>query len=123
MSVPLMYALCGLVVGGLRGLHGVGGGYGVPPMLGLFFGHTPAVAGGTDLLFSATTKLVATASFGFSRRVDWRIVGRLLLGSIPGSAAVVIGLWLSRRTPGSADAITLHAVAIILLVTAVALIF
>jgi uncharacterized membrane protein YfcA len=78
---------------------------------------------GTDLLFAATTKLVATASFGFSRRVDWPIVGRLLLGSIPGSAAVVIGLWLARRTPGAADAFTQHALAIILLVTALALIF
>jgi hypothetical protein len=55
--------------------------------------------------------------------VDWAIVGRLLLGSIPGSAAVVVGLWLARRTAGAADAITLHAIAIILLVTAVALVF
>jgi uncharacterized protein len=46
-----------------------------------------------------------------------------LLGSIPGSAAVVVGLWLARRTAGAADAITLHAIAIILLVTAVALVF
>jgi uncharacterized membrane protein YfcA len=121
-DIPL-YAGAGLLVGALVGLTGVGGGSMMTPILMLLFGQSPSVAVGTDLLFSAITKLVATASFGFSRRVDWPIVGRLLLGSIPGSAAVVIGLWLARRTPRTADAITLHALAIILLVTAVALIF
>jgi uncharacterized protein len=121
-DIPL-YAGAGLLVGTLVGLTGVGGGSMMTPILMLLFGQSPAVAVGTDLLFSATTKLVATASFGFSRRVDWPIVRRLLLGSVPGSAAVVAGLWLARRAPGAADAITLRALAIILLVTALALIF
>jgi uncharacterized membrane protein YfcA len=122
MTDTPLYAGAGLLVGTLVGLTGVGGGSMMTPILMLLFGQSPSVAVGTDLLFSATTKLVATASFGFSRRVDWPIVGRLLLGSVPGSAAVVIGLWLAQRTPRAADAITLHALAIILLVTAVALI-
>jgi uncharacterized protein len=121
-DIPL-YAGAGLLVGTLVGLTGVGGGSMMTPILMLLFGQSPSVAVGTDLLFSATTKLVATASFGFSRRVDWPIVGRLLLGSVPGAAAVVIGLWLARRTPSAADSITLHALAIILLVTALALVF
>ncbi len=118
-----LYIAAGLLVGTMVGLTGVGGGSMMTPILMLFFGQSPAVAVGTDLLFSATTKLVATASFGFSRRVDWPVVGRLLLGSVPGSAAVVFGLWLARRTPSAADAITSRSLAIILLVTAVALIF
>jgi hypothetical protein len=118
-----LYVAAGLLVGTMVGLTGVGGGSMMTPILMLFFGQSPAVAVGTDLLFSATTKLVATASFGFSRRVDWPVVGRLLLGSIPGSAAVVFGLWLARRTPSAADAITTRSLAIILLVTAIALIF
>jgi uncharacterized protein len=122
IDTPL-YAGAGLLVGTMVGLTGVGGGSMMTPILMLLFGQSPSVAVGTDLLFSATTKLVATASFGFSRRVDWPVVGRLLLGSVPGSAAVVTGLWLARRTPNVADAITLRALAIILLVTALALIF
>jgi uncharacterized membrane protein YfcA len=118
-----LYIAAGLLVGTMVGLTGVGGGSMMTPILMLVFGQSPAVAVGTDLLFSATTKLVATASFGFSRRVDWPVVGRLLLGSIPGSAAVVFGLWLARRTPSAADAITSRSLAIILLVTAIALIF
>src|SRR5258707_1827517 len=123
MTDTLLYAGAGLLVGTMVGLTGVGGGSMMTPILMLLFGQSPSVAVGTDLLFSAITKLVATASFGFSRRVDWPIVGRLLLGSVPGSSAGGIGLWLARRTPSAADAITLRALAIILLVTAVALIF
>jgi uncharacterized protein len=121
-DIPL-YAGVGLLVGGLVGLTGVGGGSLMTPILMLLFGQSPAVAVGTDLLFAATTKLVATASFGFSRRVDWPIVGRLLLGSIPGAAAVVFALWLTRHVPSTADTLTSHALAIILGCTALALIF
>jgi len=121
MTDTPLYVAVGLLVGALVGLTGVGGGSMTTPILVLLFGQSPAVAVGTDLLFSATTKLVATASFGFSRRVDWPIVGRLLLGSIPGAAAVVLSLWLTRRTPSAADAITTRSLAIILAVAAVAL--
>jgi uncharacterized membrane protein YfcA len=123
MTDTPLYAAAGLLVGTLVGLTGVGGGSIMTPILLLLFGQSPAVAVGTDLLFAATTKLVATAAFGFSRRVDWPIVGRLLLGSIPGAAAVVISLWLTRHTPSAADTVTSRALAIILAVTAVGLIF
>jgi hypothetical protein len=116
-------AAVGLIVGTLVGLTGVGGGSIMTPILVLLFGQSPAVAVGTDLLFAATTKLVATASFGFSRRVDWPIVGRLLLGSVPGSAAVVFALWLTRRAPSVADAITSRALATILALAAAGLLF
>jgi uncharacterized membrane protein YfcA len=119
----VLFAAVGLLVGSMVGLTGVGGGSIMTPILMLLFGQSPSVAVGTDLLFAATTKLIATASFGFSRRVDWPVVGRLLLGSVPGAAAVVFALWLTRRTPSAADAITSRALAIILALAAVALIF
>jgi len=50
-------------------------------------------------MFSASTKLVATASFGFSRRVDWRIVGRLVIGSVPAAGAVILWFWFNHRPP------------------------
>lgn len=123
MAETPLYVAVGLLVGTLVGLTGVGGGSLMTPILMLLFGQSPAVAVGTDLLFAATTKLVATASFGFSLRVDWPIVGRLLLGSIPGSAAVVLVLWLSRQTPGAAGTITTHTIAIFLALAALALVF
>jgi uncharacterized membrane protein YfcA len=118
---PLLYALCGLIVGALVGLTGVGGGSVMTPILVLVFGLPPAVAVGTDLLFSSSTKLVATASFGFSRRVDWRIVARLAAGSVPAAAAVLIWFWLDHRPPGVVDHLISKCLAVILAFAAVAL--
>jgi uncharacterized protein len=121
VSESLLYTAAGLFVGAMVGLTGVGGGSLMTPILVLLFGQSPVVAVGTDLVFSATTKLVATASFGYSRRVDWRIVGRLAIGSLPGAAAVVIWFWLTRRTPGVIEEVTSRALAVILAAAAVAL--
>ncbi len=121
MPPPLLYAICGLIVGALVGLTGVGGGSLMTPILVLVFGQPPAVAVGTDLLFSASTKLVATASFGFSRRVDWRIVARLAIGSVPSAAAVILWFWLDHRPPGVVDALISRLLAVILALAAVAL--
>jgi len=123
MSIPLLYALCGFIVGALVGLTGVGGGSLMTPVLVLVFGQPPAVAVGTDLLFSASTKLVATASFGFSRRVDWRIVARLVVGSVPAAAAVVLWFWLDHRPPGVVDQLISRCLAVILALAAAALLF
>ncbi len=91
------------------------------PILLLLFGQPPAVAVGTDLMFSASTKLVATASFGFSRRVDWRIVGRLVIGSVPATGAVIIWFWLNGRPPGVVDQLISRCLAVILALAAAAL--
>lgn len=78
-----LYMPAGRLVGTLVSLTGVGGGSLMTPILVLLFGQAPSVAVGTDLIFAATARLAATASFGSSRRVDWAIVGRLALGSLP----------------------------------------
>jgi uncharacterized protein len=121
VSESLLYIAAGLFVGAMVGFTGVGGGSLMTPILVLLFGQSPVVAVGTDLVFSATTKLVATASFGYSRRVDWRIVSRLALGSIPGAGGIVVWFWLTRRTPGVVDEAISHSLAVILAVAAVAL--
>ncbi len=121
MTDPVLYAAAGLLVGVMVGLTGVGGGSLMTPILILFFGQSPSVAVGTDLMFSATTKVAATASFGYSRRVDWRVVGRLALGSIPGAAAVIFWFWVNRRVPSVADHVIPHCLAVMLAITAVGL--
>jgi len=120
---PLLYSLSGLIVGALVGLTGVGGGSVMTPLLVLAFGQSPAVAVGTDLMFSASTKLVATASFGFSRRVDWRIVARLLLGSAPAAGAVILWFWFNDRPLGLVDQVIARCLAVILALAAAALLF
>lgn len=120
-ALPIFYVLAGASVGALIGLTGVGGGSLMTPLLVLGFGQPPAVAVGTDLMFSAVTKLAATASFGFSRRVDLRIVGRLAIGSVPACAAVMIWFCSTRRTPDAVDAVITRCLAVILAIAALAL--
>lgn len=121
MTDSLLYVAAGLFVGTMVGFTGVGGGSLMTPILVLLFGQSPVVAVGTDLMFSATTKLAATASFGYDRRVDWRIVGRLALGSIPGAFGVILWFWLMRRAPDVENRIIPECLAILLAVTAAAL--
>ena len=81
------YVASGLMVGALVGLTGVGGGSLMTPILILIFGISPVAAVGTDLLYAAATKTVGSAVHGAHASIDWRIVGRLALGSVP--AAII----------------------------------
>ena len=118
-----LYVAAGLLVGAMVGLTGVGGGSLMTPILVLGFGLPPTTAVGTDLVFAAVTKLAATASYGYAKRVDWRIVGRLALGSLPGALAVLVWLWLSQRAQPVVDHLIVSTLAWILLVTAVGILF
>lgn len=80
-------AAVGLVVGFLVGLTGTGGGALLTPLLILTGWATPVVAVGTDLVWGTLTK--ATGAFVHWRQgtVNFTIVKRLLLGSVPGAVA------------------------------------
>jgi hypothetical protein len=123
MMNSLIYVAAGLVVGLLIGITGIGGGSIMTPILVFGFGQNPSVAVGTDLAFAATTKLAATASLGYSRRIDWRIVGRLALGSVPAAATVALWLYVSHRRPVEVDRFILRALALTLIGTGSALLF
>lgn len=84
----LVYPLSGLLVGTIVGLTGVGGGSLMTPLL-LAFGIHPTTAVGTDLLYAAATKTVGTAVHDSSDTVDWKIVRRLCLGSVPATALTI----------------------------------
>src|SRR3954467_13093453 len=86
LSIDPLFAVSGFVVGALVGMTGVGGGSLMTPLLILLFGIHPATAVGTDLLYASATKTVGTAVHGFHRTIDWRVVGRLALGSVPMTA-------------------------------------
>lgn len=84
----LPLAGAGFGVGFLVGLTGVGGGALMTPLLISTFGVPPAVAVGTDLLYASVTKTVGGWRHHVAENVDWPIVFRLALGSIP--AAIVV---------------------------------
>ena len=82
-DINFLYSLSGLAVGMIVGLTGVGGGSLMTPLLVLAFGIHPATAVGTDLMYAAATKAVGTGVHGRAKSVDWRIVRRLAMGSVP----------------------------------------
>ena len=79
------YIVAGLVVGVVVGLTGIGGGPLMTPILIVVFGIPPFVAVSTDLLYAAITKCGGIYSYARKQLVQWKIVGFLLMGSIPGS--------------------------------------
>ncbi len=80
------------MVGAIVGLTGVGGGSLMTPLLIFGFGIKPIMAIGTDLLFAAFTKLGGTVNMALARRIDWKVVGTLSLGSIPAALLTVAAL-------------------------------
>lgn len=82
----------GFAVGLLVGLTGVGGGALMTPAL-ILYGIPPAVAVGSDLVYAALTKSVGAVLHQIRRNIQWRIVGRMALGSLP---ACAITLWVLR---------------------------
>ena len=77
------YTLSGLLVGFIVGLTGVGGGSLMTPLLILGFGISPATAVGTDLLYASLTKAGGVWVHGRRGTVDWKLVRRLAIGSLP----------------------------------------
>src|SRR6201984_677680 len=91
-TTSLLYALSGFAVGTLVGMTGVGGGSLMTPILILVFGVHPLTAVGTDLLYASAPKTCGTFVHGFKKTVDWRVVGRLALGSVPCTALTIFAL-------------------------------
>src|SRR5215218_7927401 len=80
----------GLGVGVLVGLTGIGGGSLMTPLLLIFIGTQPHVAGGTDIAYGALTKTVGGYQHLRNKTVDLGVSTWLGLGSVPGSIGGVI---------------------------------
>lgn len=85
----LPLAGAGFGVGFLVGLTGVGGGALMTPLLISTFGVPPSIAVGTDLLYAAVTKTVGGWRHHLAENVDWPIVIRLAMGSLPASVILL----------------------------------
>ncbi len=117
------YSLSGFVVGMLVGFTGVGGGSLMTPLLVLLFGIHPATAVGTDLIYAAVTKTVGTAVHGWSGSIDWRIVRRLAMGSVPATALTLVVLYQFGITGERSSVLISNLLGMALILTAGVLIF
>ena len=95
--INTQYTVAGALTGFVVGLTGVGGGALMTPILLLFFGVPPTTAIATDLWFAAITKSVAIPMHNNSGQVDWQVVKRLWMGSLPTALFVVIAVTLGSK--------------------------
>jgi uncharacterized membrane protein YfcA len=121
LHVDPLYVLSGILVGGLVGMTGVGGGALMTPILVLLFGMHPATAVGTDLLYASITKASGSVVHGYNRTVDWRVVGRLALGSIPATALTIAALYFMGIDGKMTQVLITRVLGFALLFTALAL--
>jgi uncharacterized protein len=91
------FVVVGLIVGVLVGFTGMGGGAVTTPLL-ILFGLPPVKAIGSDLVYSAITKTVGSASHARQRNVDWSLALWLALGSVPAS---ILGVFTVSRLQAS----------------------
>src|SRR6185503_6442423 len=83
----------------------------------------PATAVGTDLIYAAATKTFGTFTHGFTRTIDWRVVGRLAGGSLPASGLTLLALSRIDLAGSAAHRLITAVLGAGLLLTALALIF
>jgi uncharacterized protein len=117
LSKFIAYVLAGAGVGFAVGLTGVGGGSLMTPLL-IMFGFPPHIAIGTDLVYAAGTKASGVITHTRQATVNWQIVFRLGMGSIPASLITVYLLKNHFGDPASYQDILLTALGCMLIMTA-----
>lgn len=116
-----MYSVAGLLVGSLVGATGVGGGAIMTPLLILLMGVAPHTAVGTDLIYASITKMFGVGVHHSANRVDWQVVRRLALGSLPTAVATVVWMRYSGSS-GVREGAIIFALGVVLIATSTAMI-
>ncbi|MBV8449651.1 MAG: sulfite exporter TauE/SafE family protein [Hyphomicrobiales bacterium] len=116
-----LYAISGFAVGLLVGMTGVGGGSLMTPLLILLFGIHPATAVGTDLLYAAATKTGGSLFHGIAHNIEWPIVKRLAMGSLPASICTLLLLSIMDLDSQAARSLITLLLCFALIVTAAVL--
>ena len=114
MSLLLMSFLVGLVTG----LTSMGGAALMTPFLILIMGVRPLMAVGTDLVYSAVTRLSGAGMHLYRGTVDLPTVGRLACGSIPGGIAGFFLLQMFQKRGLNPDQYLRHAIGFVLVIVA-----
>jgi uncharacterized membrane protein YfcA len=120
ISVPMV--LSGFAVGFLVGMTGVGGGSLMTPLLILLFGIAPEKAVATDLIYASLTKSGGSIIHGLHKTIDWPLVGKLCLGSLPASLLTLTALHVIGFESSRINHIITQVLGFALIVTALAVI-
>jgi uncharacterized membrane protein YfcA len=93
---PWALVLIGAIGGLLVGITSIGGGTVIMALLLIFFSIPLNYMVGLDVVHGALLALVTAANYALAGQTDWRLVGLLLIGSLPGA-------WLGARTINRVD--------------------
>jgi uncharacterized membrane protein YfcA len=118
-----LYSLSGFAVGLLVGMTGVGGGSLMTPLLILLFGIHPATAVGSDLLYAAATKTAGSLVHGFAHSIEWVVVRRLAMGSVPATIVTLAALSFLDLESDAARSLITVVLCVALIMTATVLLF
>ena len=118
MPIDAGLAAAGFIVGLLVGLTGMGGGAVMTPFLISVVGVGPVVAVGTDLIYSAATKVVGAWLHTRQETVDFGLVKRLALGSVPAGLAAVVAISLLPAAGVDANQAVKRALGVVLMLVA-----
>lgn len=122
MDIGLIVA--GLAAGTLIGLSGIGGGALMTPLLIAVAGVRPLHAVGTDLTYSALTKVVGAFRHWRLGTVDRDVALRLALGSVPGVlTGVALLRWLEAHGAADADRVISRGLGVALVLVALTLLW
>lgn len=106
----------GFVIALAISLTGVGAGTMTTPLLMLLLGVPPATAVGTALTFGAIVKIASIPLYAVRRQVNFRILGLLLAGGLPG--VIAGGFLLIRLKHSTASGILSIALGTLIVATA-----
>ena len=101
-------SLTGLMIGFLVGLTGMGGGALMTPVLIFVFGFQPTMAIGTDVTYSAVTKIFGSWKHWRQGSVDIPLALWLCLGSVPAALAGVAAVTYVKNRYGDVVDIFLY---------------
>jgi hypothetical protein len=118
MPFDIGLVAAGLLVGFLVGVTGMGGGAVMTPFLISVVGIGPVVAVGTDLVYSAATKTVGAWLHTRQRTVDFVLVKRLAMGSVPAGLAAVALIRVLPSAGVNADQAVRRALGVVLILVA-----
>lgn len=94
-----MEVILGFVIALAISLTGVGAGSMTTPILILFLRVPPATAVGTSLAFGAIVKIASIPTYAWRKQVNFRILGLLLAGGVPGVLLGSFALDKMKRGP------------------------
>ena len=88
--MEIILIILGFFVGTAVGLTGVGGGAIMTPLLIIFTDLKIASIIAVDLIFASVTKLSSSYTHAQNKNIDWLVLKRMWLGSIPTSLIVIL---------------------------------